>query len=146
MSSNNMYENLPLRKMRDESSQNFTEINQKKRKSTPEIERVSSQNAIPKKTKSSKSISEMFFNEVDDNISGQDSGSAETLKSIGEENGKKGTTVQSTPGSTLDDGYESYNSTPLVSGIILPPLPIYDATFFANYLTTIFRFESTPTR
>ncbi|XP_044263788.1 sodium-dependent noradrenaline transporter-like isoform X2 [Tribolium madens] len=116
MSSTNIYENLPLKKLGEsETSKNLiSEIKQKKRKSTPDIQKVSSQNNISKKAKSSRSISEMLFNRNDDksdeNLSGRE-------KSNGEDSCQK---IQSTPTSTLDDGYESCNSTPLVSGRAKP--------------------------
>ncbi|RZB39616.1 hypothetical protein BDFB_009982 [Asbolus verrucosus] len=127
MSSTSIYENLPLKKLHSESeslkiknSQNFPETKQKKRKSTPDIQKISPQNNIPKKPKSSKSISEMFFNrnhEPNDNVDKRESEENLTSneeKTNGEDSCKK---TQSTPTSTLDDGYESCNSTPLVSGL-----------------------------
>ncbi|KYB26417.1 sodium-dependent noradrenaline transporter isoform X1 [Tribolium castaneum] len=116
MSSTNIYENLPLKKLGDsETSKNLiSEIKQKKRKSTPDIQKVSSQNNISKKAKSSRSISEMLFNRSDDK---SDENLSAGEKSNGEDSCKK---IQSTPTSTLDDGYESCNSTPLVSGRAKP--------------------------
>lgn len=115
---------------------------QKKRKSTPEITKIAGQNMMStKKPKSSKSITEMFFKnhnqtstpEVNENLTPttkESFGSDETLKASNNGNNKmnneilcksdedlkKITNIQSTPTSTFDDGYESSNSTPLVSG------------------------------
>jgi hypothetical protein len=116
MSSTSIYENLPLKKLDSESeslknSQNIPD-KQKKRKSTPDIQKISPQNNIPKKPKSSRSISEMFFNR---NHEANDTEAREIVDDkAGDDSSKK---VQSTPTSALDDGYESCNSTPLVSGL-----------------------------
>lgn len=117
MSSTNIYENLPLKKLNSDSEalktkNQISEIKQKKRKSTPDIQKVSSQNNIPKKT--SRSISEMLFNRNHDSSDDKSEENLTGEKSNGEDSCKK---IQSTPTSTLDDGYESCNSTPLVSGL-----------------------------
>ncbi|XP_066249427.1 sodium-dependent noradrenaline transporter-like [Euwallacea similis] len=71
--------------------------------------------AKPKKPKS-RSFSEMFF-KSQNGVPAEDFGSNETLRAEkSDEDLKKTTTIHSTPTSTLDDGYESSNSTPLVSG------------------------------
>jgi hypothetical protein len=116
MSSTSIYENLPLKKLDSESeslknSQNIPD-KQKKRKSTPDIQKISPQNNIPKKPKSSRSISEMFFNR---NHEANDTEAREIVDDKAADDSSK--KVQSTPTSTLDDGYESCNSTPLVSGL-----------------------------
>ncbi|KAJ3637606.1 hypothetical protein MTP99_001051 [Tenebrio molitor] len=119
MSSTSIYENLPLKKLDSESeslknSQNIPD-KQKKRKSTPDIQKISPQNNIPKKPKSSRSISEMFFNR---NHEANDTEAREIVDDKAADDSSK--KVQSTPTSTLDDGYESCNSTPLVSGRAKP--------------------------
>ena len=145
MSSTNIYENLPLKKLNSDDSSKTrngqnSEVKQKKRKSTPDIQKVSPQNNIPKKPKSSRSISEMFFNRNLEHADNADRESEENLTSGGEkidaeESCKK---VQSTPTSTLDDGYESCNSTPLVSGLLnlhlLRKFTFLDATLFTYCL------------
>jgi hypothetical protein len=119
MSSTSIYENLPLKKLDSESeslknSQNIPD-KQKKRKSTPDIQKISPQNNIPKKPKSSRSISEMFFNR---NHEANDTEAREIVDDKAADDSSK--KVQSTPTSALDDGYESCNSTPLVSGRAKP--------------------------
>lgn len=50
-------------------------------------------------------------------VSSEEFGSNDTIPvDKSDEDLKKTTTIHSTPTSTLDDGYESSNSTPLVSG------------------------------
>ncbi|XP_049816938.1 sodium-dependent noradrenaline transporter-like [Aethina tumida] len=140
--SSHIYDNLPLKPLArntekpEQSSErqklNTLDSKQKKRKSTPEIQKIT-QHFLNKKPKSSRSFSEMFFknhNEINENVEDK-FGSSETIKAsangkkMDEESLKSGkssedlkklTNVQSTPTSTFDDGYESSNSTPLVSG------------------------------
>lgn len=100
-----------------------TSIKDKKRKSSPDIQRVALHKGNSKN--SSQSIPEIYFKnhyEINVNVSQQEFGSNETLKAAGEEKpndicdeSKKFTNIQSTT-AVLDDGYESSNSTPLVSG------------------------------
>ncbi|KAL1501998.1 hypothetical protein ABEB36_007213 [Hypothenemus hampei] len=67
------------------------------------------------KTKS-KSSSDMFF-KSQNGVTTDEFGSNESiLMEKSDEDLKKATTIHSTPTSVLDDGYESSNSTPLVSG------------------------------
>ncbi|XP_060516213.1 sodium-dependent noradrenaline transporter-like [Cylas formicarius] len=95
-----------------------------RRKSTDDVKYSSSV-----RPRSSRSFSEIFFRNRTTRRNGElkeQCGSNETLRTNGndehmvngksEEDLKKGTTIHSTPTSTLDDGYESSNSTPLVSG------------------------------
>lgn len=65
-------------------------------------------------------------------VSTEDFGSNETLRAEkSDEDLKKVTTIHSTPTSTLDDGYESSNSTPLVSGNSFI-LPLISYQYFHN--------------
>lgn len=138
----NIYENFPLNPLKKSHRENLHESKiktiqntfnpqpsskEKKRKSSPDIQKTPHQRAVTKNPKSSRSISEIFFKnhcEINDNVSlREEFGSNETMKAANDENGaetnedsKKLTNVQSTPTSILDDGYESSNSTPLVSG------------------------------
>ncbi|XP_023313152.1 sodium-dependent noradrenaline transporter-like [Anoplophora glabripennis] len=143
--SSHIYDNLPLKPLNKEAKENLpeqkiktvqnifsapTDSKQKKRKSSPEIAKVSPQGLLSKRPKSSKSISEMFYKnhyEVNENAPNDEFGSSETLRASngvgkvsndngGSEEWKKSINVHTTPTSTLDDGYESSNSTPLVSG------------------------------
>lgn len=146
--SSHIYDNLPLKPLNKEDKENLpdqkiktvqnifafpTDSKQKKRKSSPEIAKVSPQSLLSKRPKSSKSVSEMFYKnhfEVNENGQNDEFGSSETLRAsngvgkMNNDNGssedwKKGINVHSTPTSTMDDGYESSNSTPLVSGNFL---------------------------
>lgn len=137
----NIYDNFPLNPLKKSNREALHIPNIKtiqntfkaspgakdKRKSSPDIQRVVVHKGNSKKSKSSRSISEIFFKnhyEVNDNVSQQEEfGSSETLKAVSEEKPpgisdefKRNTNIQSTPTSGLDDGYESSNSTPLVSG------------------------------
>lgn len=106
-----IYENFPLKKMNSEEGES---LKSKKRRSTTDIQKILPQNNLLKiKPKSSKSFSEMFFNR---NLEENERKGSEELLTNGDEN-DEGKKMQSTPTSTLDDGYESCNSTPLVSGI-----------------------------
>lgn len=145
--SSNMYDNLPLKTINRELDQQpshkiktiqntlMDDHKQKKRKSTPEVTKVSD---TARKPKASRSLAEMFFKNHNQSVeiceklspSRESFGSSDTLKASNNGNNKlnneilcksdedlkKMTNVQSTPTSTLDDGYESSNSTPLVSG------------------------------
>lgn len=145
MSKTGIYENLPLKPLNIDdnvanaeresllkSQKTKNALKPKKRKSTPEIIKVSPQNNIPKQSRSVAEIS----NNLEENDLKVNSSSSETLKagndgsssnyeisprrSKEEEDGTKvyqKTTVHSTPTSTLDDGYESCNSTPHGSGM-----------------------------
>lgn len=134
--SSNIYDNIPLnplKKLRKGNKYgtpipnpfNFTTVDiEKKRKSSPDIQKIAYQKVSSKMPKSSRSASEVFCKndaEINENVLKDDFGSNETLKASDEEKCnenevKKARNVQSTPTSTLDDGYESSNSTPLVSG------------------------------
>lgn len=140
--SSNIYENFPLNPLKKSNKDSLNvgniktiqntfnppqSIKERKRKSSLDIQNISQQKGYLKDPKSSRSISEIFFKnhcEVRENISPQEEfGSDETLKAANGDKGseysddpKKTTNAQSTPTSTLDDGYESSNSTPLVSG------------------------------
>lgn len=139
-------ENEPLVTQKIKTIQNIfnpLDLKPKKRKSNPDI-----YNKIPlntsRKPKSSRSISEMFFsknsnglnesvgNSKKENNSSRsneslcrNSGDRQDNESVksgnrGESNVKdKTSNIHSTPTSTFDDGYESCNSTPLVSGELI---------------------------
>ncbi|KAK9873733.1 hypothetical protein WA026_002091 [Henosepilachna vigintioctopunctata] len=157
MSSKNIYENLPLKTLNKKDTKqaeneplvsqkiktvqnifNPLDFKPKKRKSNPDIyNRIPSN--VSRKPKSSKSISEMFFNKNTNGLnetlgnlkigtnstkskeslcknSGdkQDNENVKTAKV--QSNSRDKSVLQSTPtSSVLDDGYESCNSTPLVS-------------------------------
>ncbi|XP_050293388.1 sodium-dependent noradrenaline transporter-like [Anthonomus grandis grandis] len=126
-----IYDNIPLKPFKREkyepeqkSSSKISTVQknlrqeeqeeEKRRKGSADLLR-SCTGLVQKKTKS-KSISEMFFR-VQNGVPTDEFGSSETIKAEkSEEDLKKVTTIHSTPTSTLDDGYESSNSTPLVSG------------------------------
>lgn len=138
----NIYDNFPLNPSKKANRESLhmpkiktiqntfnppTSTKEKKRRSSPDIQKGALPKGSTKNSKSSRSISEIFFKnhcEVSENTSPQEEfGSNDTLKAVKEEKStenaddfKKATNVQSTPTSTLDDGYESSNSTPLVSG------------------------------
>lgn len=136
----NIYDNFPLNALKKtnrealhipniKSIQNTFKAStgvRDKRRNSPDIQRVIHK-GNSRKSKSSRSISEILFKnhcEVNDNLSQQEEfGSNETLKAVNEdkppgiaEEFKRNTNIQSTPTSGFDDGYESSNSTPLVSG------------------------------
>lgn len=141
--SSNIYDNFPLKSLMKKGNRECLDepkiktiqntfnppqtTKERKRKSSSDIQKPTLQKGTAKNSKSSRSISEIFFKnncEINDNVSPQEEfGSSETLKAANEEKitdisdeSKKATTVHSTPTSILDDGYESSNSTPLVSG------------------------------
>lgn len=143
--SSHLYDNFPLNPLKKSNRTSLHEptiktiqntmnpltgSKERKRKSSPDIQKPPQHKTTVKNPKSSRSISEIFFKnhcEIIDNISPQEEfGSNETLKAASEEkapeineDSKKTTNIQSTPTSILDDGYESSNSTPLVSGKII---------------------------
>ncbi|KAL3288411.1 hypothetical protein HHI36_002859, partial [Cryptolaemus montrouzieri] len=135
-------ENEPLVSQKIKTVQNIfnpLDFKPKKRKSNPDIYNKIPSNAA-RKPKSSKSISEMFFSKNTNGLNEtlgnskkgnnatksneslcRNSGDKQDNESVksgskGEPNIKdKSSNVYLTPTSTLDDGYESCNSTPLVS-------------------------------
>lgn len=111
--------------------QNTFAQSDKKRKSTPDLPKLP---IFSKRSKSSKSFSEMFYKNHRE-VGSDEFGSSDTLKAANDESFvgddlKKPTNVQSTPTSTLDDGYESSNSTPLVSGIHKLSIKIVEPLYF----------------
>ncbi|CAH0550554.1 unnamed protein product [Brassicogethes aeneus] len=125
----NIYDNFPLKPLiKGNETTEDQDNKQKKRKSNPDVHKIT-QNILHKKPKSSRSFSEVFFKNHND-YSEEKFGSSETIKATNGKNHdevsiksknsiedlKKLANVQSTPTSTFDDGYESSNSTPLVSG------------------------------
>ncbi|XP_048517887.1 sodium-dependent noradrenaline transporter [Dendroctonus ponderosae] len=123
-----VYDNIPLKPFKRDKlaveqksssristiQNNLKQEDEKKRKGSADFLKSCSAQ-VQKKTKS-KSISEMFF-KGQNGVSSEDFGSNDTIcAEKSDEDLKKTTTIHSTPTSTLDDGYESSNSTPLVSG------------------------------
>lgn len=130
MSKAGIYENLPLQPLDKAETQSLLKANSvktsKKRKSASEIPRL--HNSVSK-GRPSKSVSETFSSTKREEST---SSSSETLKAANEDvfssyeaspktsksDGKAAhkLVTHSTPTSTLDDGYESCNSTPHGSG------------------------------
>ncbi|KAF7281952.1 hypothetical protein GWI33_003974 [Rhynchophorus ferrugineus] len=126
-----VYDNIPLKPFKNEKTvaeqqqgsattkiktiQNNLAQEERKRKGSEDVARSCSLK-MRKKPKSTRSLSDVFF-KGQNGVSAERFGSSETIPAEkSEEDLKKVTTIHSTPTSTLDDGYESSNSTPLVSG------------------------------
>lgn len=123
MSKTGIYENLPLKPLKHSSCETESLLRNpkpnfilpttkpRKRKSTPEAFVSAREAGRPKQSKSALDV--LQGAEPQQQEGGVKSSSSETLKAASEEGEEiRGGQRKGTPTSTLDDGYESCNSTP----------------------------------